>query len=161
MHSRGDFCVVYVYFFSVDFTLDIFIYMASKAVKYFHNPQFCFDYRSKLMWKSRLWWPTWGSSAYAMVSEQLPGKITPALFKVTIHNPFPTWFEHDSHETIIKCCFGVGRHSESSRHWLLFWYTEEIHLVNYWYVSGWSWHIASRSPQGFPAFNMNALSVPM
>ena len=44
----------------------------------------------------RLFYPL-GSSAYTPVSKQLPAKLTPALFNVTIHNLLPTWFVHDRH----------------------------------------------------------------
>jgi len=33
---------------------------------------------------------------------ELPAKLTPALFNVTIHNPRSTWFVHDRHKTVLE-----------------------------------------------------------
>jgi len=51
---------------------------------------------------------TWFSSAYTPVSEQLPAKLTQALFDVTIHNPLPTWFVHDRHKTMEEWLLSPG-----------------------------------------------------
>ena len=69
----------------------------------FCNPAthfFFLVYWAKVVFKSRPWRPTWGSSACLLVSEQFPAKLTPAVFDVTIHNPHPTWFVHDRHKTV-------------------------------------------------------------
>ena len=60
--------------------------------------------------KSRPWRPTWGSSAHTPVSEQLPAKLTPALFIMTIlwHNPLPTWFVLDRHKTVLEWLLSPG-----------------------------------------------------
>jgi len=65
-------------------------------------------YMPNLTLQSRLWQPTWGSCAYTLVSENLPAKLTPGLSNVTIHNPLPTWFVHDCHETMLEWLLSPG-----------------------------------------------------